>query len=242
MIKTTENPGNLPRKFSEEPKPVKESKSLTEKAYIEIKGMIFRQELVSNQRLIYRDLSKILNMSRTPIINALNQLEREGFVISHSNRGFNVKPIDPQEAWDLFGAREALEAYTVERAIHQASSGDIAILEEKLKNHEQYIPIHYDEKKGLLDSEFHIQIAKIAKNRVIEQMLKFHFEHIYLRFSMNKVDLKRMPIAIKEHYKLIQSIKNKDILGSIEIVRMHVCNARNVIIAGISKKNKAIYL
>jgi DNA-binding GntR family transcriptional regulator len=242
MTKITENLRSLPRKSSEEPEPVRESKTLIEEAYNKIKQMIFQQALVSGQRLIYRDLSKILNMSRTPIINALNRLEQEGFVVSHSNRGFNVKPIDPQEAWDLFGAREALEAYTVEQAIHQAGGGDIEILEEKLKNHGQYMPIHYDEKKAVLDAEFHLQIAKMAKNRVIEKMLKINFEHIYLRFSMNKVDLKRMPLAIIEHYKLIESIKNKDVLGSVEIVRIHVRNARNVIVAGISKKNKAIYL
>ena len=242
MTKIAENLRSLPRKYSEEPGPVKESKTLIEEAYNKIKQMIFQQALVSGQRLIYRDLSKILNMSRTPIINALNRLEQEGFVVSHSNRGFNVKPIDLQEAWDLFGAREALETYTVEQAIHQAGGGDIEILEEKLKNHEQYMPINYDEKKAVLDAEFHLQIAKMAKNRVIEEMLKINFEHIYLRFSMNKFESERMPLAIKEHYKLIQSIKNKDVLGSVEIVRIHVRNARNTIIASISKENEAIYL
>jgi DNA-binding GntR family transcriptional regulator len=71
--------------------------------------MIFRQELSPGQRLIYRDLSLKLNISQTPVVTALNRLEQEGFLICESFRGFYIKPIDIQEAWDLFGVREALE-------------------------------------------------------------------------------------------------------------------------------------
>lgn len=67
---------------SVEPAVGEESKTLIEEAYNKIKQMIFQQTLVSGQRLIYQDLSKILNMSRTPIINALNRLEQEGFAVS----------------------------------------------------------------------------------------------------------------------------------------------------------------
>lgn len=89
---------------------------------------------------------------------------------------------------------------------------------------------------------FHLQIAKMAKNRVLEDLFKVNLEHIYLRFVLNKVDPHRMAAAVQEHHNLLQRMKSRDVLGSIEIIRLHVRNARNVIIAAISQENEPIYL
>jgi DNA-binding GntR family transcriptional regulator len=56
------------------------STTLIEEAYRKIKQMIFEQKLVPGQRLVNKDLGQLLNMSRTPIINALNRLVQDGFV------------------------------------------------------------------------------------------------------------------------------------------------------------------
>ena len=53
-----------------------EPKSLIEEAYRNIKNLIFQQKLIPGQRLVYDDLGRMLNMSRTPIINALNKIDR----------------------------------------------------------------------------------------------------------------------------------------------------------------------
>ena len=96
-----------------------------EEAYRKIKQMIFDQKLIPGQRLVNQDLGDKLNMSRTPIINALNRLVQDGFVAFESFRGFYVRPIDLKEVWDAFGVREALEVYTVEQAIKLSDDGDI---------------------------------------------------------------------------------------------------------------------
>ncbi|MBW1766053.1 MAG: GntR family transcriptional regulator [Deltaproteobacteria bacterium] len=69
------------------------SMTLINEAYRKLKEMIFRQNVIPGQRLIAKDLSEILKMSRTPIINALYLLEREGFIVSVPFRGFYVKPV-----------------------------------------------------------------------------------------------------------------------------------------------------
>jgi len=220
----------------------RETKTLIEEAYQKIKQMIFQDKLIPGQRLIYKDLCDLLNMSRTPIINALNQLEQEGFVISESFRGFYVKPIDLQESWDLFGVREALETYTVEQAIQRADARDIEILEEKLRNHEQYMRSYYNRKKFLLDAEFHLQIAAMAKNQLLEKLLKVNLEYVSLRFKFDNTDPNRMSPAVKEHHELLERMKKKDVLGSIEIIRTHVQRARNHIIGSLSKEEEIGYL
>ena len=237
----TKNIGTVTIKSFQEPDHSKETNTLIEEAYNKIKQMIFQQRLIPGQRLVYRDLSKILNMSRTPIINALNQLDQEGFVVSESFRGFYVKPIDFQEAWDLLGVREALETYAVGQAIQRADARDIEILEEKLRKHEQYIPNYYNRKKFLLDAEFHIQIAAMTKNQLLKKLLKMNLEHVYLRFRLDNADPHRMLPAVKEHRKLVERMKKKDILGSIEMIRIHLRRARDHILNCLSKEEELSY-
>ena len=215
-----------------------ESKPLIEEAARRIKHMIFQQKLVPGQRLVYSDLCQILSMSRTPIINALNRLEQEGFVASENFRGFYVKPIDIQEIWEAFCVREALEVYSVEQAIKIGNPGDLGALEEKRLAHQEYTPSFYTQKKFHLDMEFHTQIATMANNRVLKHLLKRNFEHIYLRSRLNNYPHERMEISAKDHARLVERIRKKDILGAIEGIRSHIQSARDHVIRCLSEEGE----
>ena len=220
MIQKTDQPNN--------------SITRIEEAYRQIKQMIFDQKLIPGQRLVNQDLVDKLNMSRTPIINALNRLVQDGFVAFESFRGFYVKPIDLQEVWDAFGVREALEVYTVEQAIKLSDDGDFQELENKLREHADYQPHYYTRKKFLLDSDFHLQIAAMTKNDVLKWLLKRNFEHIYLRARLENYDIQRMAVAVDEHNRLVRKMKNKDIIGSIELMRNHIQKARDLVIRSLT--------
>ncbi|MCP4754164.1 MAG: GntR family transcriptional regulator [Proteobacteria bacterium] len=215
---------------------MQDKKTLIEDAYDGIKEMIFQQKLIPSQKLVYNDLSRVLKMSRTPIINALNRLELEGFVVSERFRGFHVKPIDIQEAWDLFGVREALEAYAVEHVIKKADVGEMKHLEEKLAKHEAYKPEVYDRKRTFLDAEFHVQMADMTNNMVLKKQVKANLEHFYIRFKFDNYDLDRLQTSVEEHHRLLGRIKKKDIKGSVEAIRTHVRNARDHIIRALSSE------
>ena len=220
MIQKTDHPNN--------------SITRIEEAYRQIKQMIFDQKLIPGQRLVNQDLVDKLNMSRTPIINALNRLVQDGFVAFESFRGFYVKPIDLQEVWDAFGVREALEVYTIEQAIKLSDDGDFQELENKRREHADYQPHYYTRKKFLLDSNFHFQIAAMTKNNVLKWLLKRNFEHIYLRARLENYDIQRMVAAVDEHNRLVRKMKNKDIIGSIELMRNHIQKARDLVIRSLT--------
>ncbi len=207
-----------------------------EDAYKKIKQMIFDQKFAPGQRLVYEDLAELFNMSRTPVINALNRLEQEGFVASESFRGFYVRPIDPKEVWDAFGVREALEVYAVSQAIEFGEEEGYAKLKERLREHEDYSPHYYTRKKFLLDSQFHLQIADMAKNRVLRYLLKRNFEHIFLRARLDNYNHGRMPISAEEHHRLLERMKKKDTLGSVEILRNHIQQARDYVLKCLTEE------
>ena len=107
-------------------------------------------------------------------------------------------------------------------------------LENKRREHADYRPHYYTRKKFLLDSDFHLQIAAMAKNNVLKWLLKKNFEHIYLRARLENYDIQRMAVAVDEHTRLVRKMKNKDIIGSIELMRNHIQKARDLVIRSLT--------
>jgi DNA-binding GntR family transcriptional regulator len=207
---------------------------LIDEAHHKIKNMIFEQRLAPGQKLTYSDLSSAFNMSPTPVINALHRLEYEGFVVSVPFKGFYVKKIGLQEAWELFGLREALETHIVEQVILITETEDLSLLEEKFSAHASYRPRAYDRKRFMLDSEFHNQLASLGKNQALAQQLGTTLEHFYMRFRFDTMSLNRLQSSVEEHRQIIDRIRKKDINGAREAMRTHIQNARNHIIQALS--------
>lgn len=214
------------------------SASNIEKAYRGIKRLMLNQQLIPGQRLLYRALTSQLGMSKTPIVNALNRLEQEGFIISEPNVGYAVKPIDEKEIADSYEVREALEVKSVSKAIAGSSSGNLAVLQKKIEAFEAYQPGGYDKKKLMLDSEIHLQIAAMSGNEVLRYLLKRNFEHTLLRMTISNYPASRIKDSALEHQKLLKAIKEKDIPASVEIISTHIKRAGETVIACLMQNRK----
>jgi DNA-binding GntR family transcriptional regulator len=217
-----------------------ESKSLMEKAYISLKSMVFLQKIVPGQKLVYRDLSKVLDMSATPVQVALARLESEGFVELVPNVGYFVKKIDPKEIEDLFDLRGVIEVRAVELAIQYHDAASLKELKEKIQNHKKYIVQVYDRKRLVLDAEVHLQIARMSNNSEIVKQLKRIYEHIYLRSRVELLPPQRLSITPSEHEKIFKMIKSKNVKGAQEILFTHIDEAKNVMMLTLSKDNDLI--
>jgi DNA-binding GntR family transcriptional regulator len=148
-------------------------------------------------------------------------------------RGFRVRKMGLQEIWDLFGLREALETWAVEQVILVASPAEMPLLEEKFNRHAAYRPKVYDRKRFHLDSEFHLQLASMARNAVLARRLAAALEHFYIRFRFEAVSLDRLRSSVDEHRQILDRIRGKDIGGARAAVRFHIQNARNHILQSL---------
>jgi len=216
-----------------------ESQSLIYEAYRKIKKMIFQQKLIPGQRLVCKDLSKAFNMSQTPIINALNRLEQDGYVASEPHRGFYVRPYDLQEVWDAFGVREAVESYAVMEAVKRADTDDFGELNDRLMKHERYQDYSNKREKFFLDAQFHLQIAAMTHNRLIKYVLRVNFQHLYLRASLENYDAHRLESSAEEHHRLMDKMKKKDIVNCQEVIRNHIHMERDYLIRCLTESEKS---
>ena len=212
----------------------KDTKSPTEEAYRNIKRLMLQQKLMPGQKLPYRELTDLLRMSKTPIVNALNRLEQDGFVASEINCGYYVKPLDSKEIQDSCEVREALEIKAAQQAVLLGKPDDLALLEERLLAYEQYVPYKYDKRKYMLNAEFHLQMATICGNRVLKYLLRRNLEHILLRAKLDNLGPEGMSASAREHRELFEALKDKDVPGCMELIRNHIQRARDAIIKCLS--------
>ena len=219
-----------------------DSKNLMEKAYRQIKNMIFQQKIGPGQKLIYRDLSERLDMSKTPIMYALGRLEQEGFVELMPNLGYFVKELDVQEFENLFDVREALEVHAIAAAIDHQTPDDLENLTKRVEQHGEYMPPFYDRKKLVLDAEVHLQIALMSKNKVLVKQLRQIFEHIYLRYRVERMHPTRLYIASEEHHQIEEVIRRKDYGKAEKMIRKHIRAAKEMMTSGLSREEEVLEL
>ncbi len=200
--------------------------SLMEAAYQKLKDMLFEQEIVPGQKLIYRELIDLLNMSSTPVQLALGRLEQEGFVERIPHVGFYVRRLSLKERDDLFDLRRIIEVSAVELAIQNQTPREIRTLEELANRHAHYFVQVYDRKKLLLDIEFHKHICIMSGNTEYCNQLKRIFDHIYLRTRLDLMPTGRLSIAVSQHAEILKRIKENNIRGAQKYLDKHLRDAK----------------
>jgi DNA-binding GntR family transcriptional regulator len=202
------------------------------KAYNAIKELVAGRKLSPGQKLIYRDLEEALGMSKTPIINGLMRLEQEGLVVSKRNRGFFMREVSASEAEQIYDLREKLEEISINYAIKNHNRNDLAILQKKLNHYNNYSAHIYDRKRLELDTEFHMQIAKMGKNEFFTSMIKQFYENIY--FILNVVYLSSYIDSFKKEHKLIfNAIRKRNLKEAKRVLRIHTRAARKLLVAAL---------
>lgn len=97
-------------------------------AYERLRAAIVEQRYAAGQRLVEQQLASELDLSRTPVREALRRLEAEGFVVSERNRGAVVRSISLDEVADLYELRARLESYAAELAAERAEPDDLGAI------------------------------------------------------------------------------------------------------------------
>ncbi|MBQ3932350.1 MAG: GntR family transcriptional regulator [Lachnospiraceae bacterium] len=155
-------------------------------------------------------LGKELGVSRTPVREALRQLELEGLVQIIPNKGAVVIGISSKDFRDIYEMRGRLEGLCARWAAENATDEDIAKLEEIMDLAEYQVSKGKYDKVLELDNEFHILLYNMADSKMLFRTLS-GFHH-YLE-SLRKTalcDEKRVINSVKEHRAIVDSIKARD--------------------------------
>lgn len=205
-------------------------KNLEEFAYKSIIKMILGNHFKPGDFLLETELSDSLELSRTPVRHALSQLVAEGFLDKKKKKGCFIPSPSPQDARQVFYAREHIEGLAAASAARHASAGDIEFLYdliEKEKNVENPGTREAKIAYVTINESFHLGIARISLNKYLEQYCRHSFwrSHTYIFFfdryysGLNPNGQKTSP---RQHSEITKAIADRDEEKAGDLMKQHV--------------------
>ena len=214
-----------------------------EEVYQKIKNMIYYHQLVPGQKLVYQDLAKKLNISITPVIQALNRLEHSNIVRYEPNKGYSVGEITEIETKEVYDAREALDVHIaplVVKNLNLEKKDSIKSIRKAFQDHINANTPEYRRLCILKDAQFHLEIAKYAHNDFIYGLLSEIFERIFLRWRPQYLTDERVKEVIKEHRAILNALGKGDVDGYIDLIKKHIRGGLAYIIASLRSEQFVI--
>lgn len=200
-------------------------RSLRGKIYSLLKENILTGQYKEGDSLVELKLAQELGVSRTPIREALRQLELEGLVISIPNKGVIVQGLSAQDFEDIYTIRTMLESLAARRAVEKISGAELKEMEHILDLTELYTIKEDIEKWLVVDTQFHDIIFKAAKSKPLLNILSsFHQFSIMPRQYSFRVP-GRLKLSFAEHLEIFEALKAKDPDRVEKAVVNHLANA-----------------
>ena len=204
----------------------KGNRSLTSTIFEKIREDILIGKYVTGEKIVEAKLAEEFGVSRTPVREALKQLELDGLVDNIPNRGVMVKGISKQDIDDIFTIRVAIEGIAVKWAIERMDDSDLEKLKEIFELMEFYTFKKDLDKISELNTKFHEVIYNATKSRYLEHVLKdFQFFMKTTRYKSLR-STGRMESALDEHREVLNAFKDKDIDRAVKAILKHVNNSR----------------
>lgn len=192
-----------------------------EYAFRIIKNNIVSLDLQPGSSISENELAKELGVSRTPIREAIIDLNNALIVEIYPQRGSYISLIDPDLVEESRFLREVLDTAVIELACDVATEADLAKLEENVKLQEFYLDNFVPDKIMELDNEFHKMIFTMTKKERIYAMkntMMLHYDRVRTLTLVAVKDIK----IVNDHRLMLEAIKNKDAASAVELAKKHL--------------------
>lgn len=204
-----------------------------ERAYQYLRARLFDGTYVGGTMLSEGEIAATLNMSRTPVHEALLRCEFEGHVRLYPRRGGLVLPVAAKEINDVLDTRRVIEIHAVEKA---CETGRLAPeLFANLAEQEELLRVGRDEEFSTADRDFHTSIVAATGNALMLRAYAIARD-VPLKVASSNLrrDLRRTVEIIDEHRAIAQGISDRDVEAAKHAVEGHLAQARESLLRSIS--------
>ncbi len=214
-------------------------KALQSWAYEHIKDIILNRQVQPGRQLRIEDLAKKLNISRTPIREALLKLESEGLVRISSRVGFFVADFTVSDLRELFELRELIEGYAAEQAAPKLTSKDLERIEQLQES--AAAAFQKNDLAGFNQCEIalHDYVLGHSGNQRLLKLIEGLKDLIYRerQYALKSRDNVRR--FIQEHRVLINALRERDVEKAGLLMRAHLRNVRDRLLGILDQSNGA---
>lgn len=200
--------------------------STVDTLYTELKQKIISFELYPGSRVTEQVLAEMFGVSRTPIRQALQRLEIEGFLSIRPKQGCFIRELDVSELMEYYEARIAIELLIVESAVNAMNDKQIdqMMAAWQPEAHDQELSGGID--LGGKDEAFHVGLALASEKPVLAALLEKinHRIRVIRRLDLNSDN--RSQRTYNEHFEILQLIKERDKGKAKLAMKRHIQRSR----------------
>ena len=187
--------------------------SLGGRVFQKIREDILNGIYKENDELRENTIGKELGVSRTPVREALRQLELEGLVSIIPNKGAYVTGISHKDVWDIYVIRSMLEGLCARWAAEHIKEAQLDELEETILLSEFQMKKESGfsaEQVAALDSRFHSILYEASGSRILSHVLTDFHNYVQTARTSSVVSEDRARKSIREHRQILRAIRDRD--------------------------------
>ncbi|HJA80974.1 MAG TPA: GntR family transcriptional regulator [Candidatus Mediterraneibacter intestinipullorum] len=187
--------------------------SLGGRVFQKIREDILNGKYKENDELRENTIGKELGVSRTPVREALRQLELEGLVSIIPNKGAYVTGISHKDVWDIYVIRSMLEGLCARWAAEHIKEAQLDELEETILLSEFQMKKESGfsaEQVAALDSRFHSILYEASGSRILSHVLTDFHNYVQTARTSSVVSEDRARKSIREHRQILRAIRDRD--------------------------------
>jgi DNA-binding GntR family transcriptional regulator len=195
--------------------------TLADQAYAQIKQLIFDFELMPGDRFSETELAERVQVSRTPLRQALQRLQREGFLQVFPKAGWQVAPLDFDQFDALYDLRVLLECHAAQQLCEAEDRPALKALAEV------WLVAAADreaepERVRDLDEAFHQQLVASTGNREMVRVHQDITERIRIIRRLDFTKPNRVEATYQEHARIVRAITQRRASEAQRLLRAHI--------------------
>ena len=206
--------------------------SMVDAAYERMRRRILDNVWPPGHRALEQEVALELGMSRTPVREALVQLQNEGLVEVIPRHGMRVLPVSPTDMREIYQILTALECMAAELlALRKPSDAQLQPLMDASAAMD--LALKADDLDGWAraDESFHAQLLELAGNRQLQATVLNYWDRAH-RARMFTLRLRPKPVnSTQEHGQLVDCLRRGDADGAAQVNRAHRERANRELLA-----------
>lgn len=203
--------------------------------YEQIKEKILKCILEPGQAIVNEKLGKELEISRTPLREALQRLEVEELVVRNSNGTFSVAPISIKEVKELFVMRSKLEGILVRDAIDNLTDESIEYLSYLTKMVQLTSRLENQMETASFGSKFHNAIYTISNNTTVVKIIFQLNDRINRYKHLAHQHLVEIKTSSDEHIEILDCMVKRDKDRAEREIEKHIIEAMRVAVKAVEE-------
>ena len=199
-------------------------KSLRGQVFDKIRSDILSGKYKRGEELVESSIGKELGISRTPVREAIRQLELEGLVQLVPNKGAFVTGISEKDVRDIYLIRARLEGLAARMAAKNITPELLDAMEETVVLSEYHAKKEHYEQVCEMDSKFHKLLYKASGSRILEHTLTDFHQYVQRVRMASIMKKRRMEKSNDEHDAILTAIREHDEEKAELVATRHISN------------------